>query len=219
MAWAPIAAATIPIVYDMFRQKPGAPNLNFPGGGVMPDRSAYVQQLLDSAYNPQSNLYQLAIDRARQNISRDLARRGILGSAGEDQRAAAMTMLGNRFLETETARRAQALQAANAYDSARAGNAINIGNMMNENAWRSAGLQEQRDQAMIRNIGGLAGAGANYFTKQDERAQLDAQRLQDQENFNRYMSAFEGRQAQSGGTYYYPGMGLGQSKNPGQGER
>ncbi len=188
MAW---IAPLIPIAYDMIRQKPGAPRLDTSN---VPDRSAYIDQYLKGAFDPNSRLYQLAIQQANAQVNAELARRGIMGSAGEQLRSGNLTDLANKFLENEMARRGQALQVVGQMDRGQ----MDMSRLRNEQGWAELGLQEQRQRDMIRNASGAIGSVYGYYDKQDELKRQADREAQAQKNFEMYIGA----RSPSGGTYY-----------------
>lgn len=196
MAW----AGLIPIAYDMLRPKPGAPTINLP---ARPDRSAYINQILNNGFNPNNDLYKLAQESTMAKINQELAARGIMGSAATQAQSGTMAHLANNYVQNELNRQIAAMTMANNYDSGVMNDQMGVARMRSDQDWRSAGLDEQRGQAMVRNLGGLVDTYQRYNDKKDMNSRLDRWEAESNRRHDDMMRNYgQGTPAASGGTYY-----------------
>jgi hypothetical protein len=112
-----IAMVAAPMVVGALMPKPGTPQYNQPQGmNTFPE---YQRKLLESGFNPQSELYRVAGEQSAAQTNRQLARRGLGNTGlGMSTQTAAANDLANKFLSSETQRRALAYEKAVAPETA-----------------------------------------------------------------------------------------------------
>lgn len=170
-AAAPLAAIAAPFIAGAFTKRPKSPSYQYTG----PDRSHYIDQLLESGFNPQSELYNIATERANEDITRRLAMMGMGGSSlGQQAQAMTQAALANKFLEGEMGRRQAALETARGFDALTAG--ADAQRYQSDLAKYQS--QVEGNQNLISGIAGLAGTGLGY---------LGQSQIADQMNLNRQM--------------------------------
>lgn len=208
MAWVAAIAAAAQIAQMVAANNRKAPQGSGVGNIQLPDRSKYQAALLDTAFNPQSDVYQMASNRAMDLVNRDLANKGLGHSSfGNQAVSSAQADLAAKFLENEMQRRIQAYNAVTGYDIAKANQQQGVaGQQWNENL-ANYNLNAQKEDALYQGVGNLAGIGANYYGGVQQQNQIDAMNAQNQKNQDRYLSILDRSQAQgpSGGyTSYSP---------------
>lgn len=164
MSWGLIAAAAAPYVMSMFQDKPSMPGA--PAPVKMTDRSGLLNQILDSSFNPQNQIWVQAQERTMDNVNRALGRRGALGSSLALQlQNNASAELAKNWIEGEASRRASAFEAATGYDRAVAG--IDQANSKNAYDYAMAEYQDKlrRNQNQIAGISGLVNAGVQGYNQ------------------------------------------------------
>ena len=143
-------------------------------GGLFGNRSAsynapagpnmypeYQRRLLESAYNPNSQLYELAFRQNAGAINREAAKRGLAGSgAALGYQSQSAADLSNKILESETERRRSAYQTAVAPEVQAYQGRLQESQMK----YNQEAAEAERYNQMIGNIGsglgGIAGYGA-----------------------------------------------------------
>lgn len=164
-----LAAAVAPSLIGMMQRRPSMPGFGY----AAPDRESYVRQILSTGFNPQDEIYQLAMDKALSGVNTNLARSGLAGSSlyGQMQSMTAAD-LANKFLEGELNRRRLALDSAVQYDRSRLGPA--------EAAYNAqiAGYRDEmgRGSAMLGGIGNILGAVGQHYGQEQARQERAADR-------------------------------------------
>jgi hypothetical protein len=160
-----VAAVAAPMVIGAFMPKPSAPKYEAPAGpNMFPE---YQQKLLESAYNPQSDIYRVAGEQQAAMINRQLARRGLANSGmGVAAQTAAANDLANRFLQSETDRRAKAYQTAVAPEAAAYQGRLQASQSAYEAAADAYKQELAGRDAFLGGIGQLAGQVGKYGGEQ-----------------------------------------------------
>jgi|694.fasta_scaffold13615_13 hypothetical protein len=111
------AAAAAPLVSSLLMPRPSAPSgPDYSGIMAMmntPEMQAYRSQMLRNAFDPQSELYQTALNRALATSSRAMASRGLANSgAGLGYTQGMLQDLAAKFLDNQTGRQTAAYNSA-----------------------------------------------------------------------------------------------------------
>lgn len=187
-----------PVVLGALSGGPKAPSApNYSGVGL-PDRSKYQNMILDSAFNPQNELYRTATERMMADLNSQWTNRGLGISSAYDANARAnMAELANKFVENELARRNQAFNTVTGYDIANS--QLQAGQMRDTYGAQMQNYQNElaRNQQLYSGMSNLGQIYAGYAGRQDQNARMDRQDQIAQERFDRMMNA------QSGGQYSY----------------
>lgn len=111
MAWQYLAAAA-PYILGALQPKPDMPKYVAP---QTYDLSQYNRQLLNAAFNPNSNQYRMASDVVQEQVSRALARSGMAGSSvGAQMGLNAQNQLAQSYMDNLLQRGTGAIGAVNA---------------------------------------------------------------------------------------------------------
>jgi hypothetical protein len=179
---ASLAPALLGLGAEFLLPRPSFPSL--PAQQALPDRSAFSQQLLESAFSPQSDLLNLATQTAQGNLGRQLGRRGLTGGSFAQQAQSSLAAeLANKFLEGELARRQGALQTVTGVEQG----AANIQNQLAQQAFQNQmsefGVDAARRGNIIRGLTGIGGAVGGAFQQQASQQNIAAQRAADRDLF------------------------------------
>jgi len=185
MWWAPLAAAAIPAAVGMFQKRP-----SMSGGMVampqMPDRTAYIDQMLQTSFDPNSEIYQIAAEQLRAKVNQQLAQLGLMNSSyGINASTSSQAELARKFIEDAANRQRQGLGLALDNDRAVAEMQMGINTRNADNAYRAYLDEDQRKRDLVMGVSGLAGAGLSAYGNYQQAQELAANRVQQQENFNR----------------------------------
>lgn len=157
--WGYVAAAALPYLVGALQKKPKAPVMARPV-----DRSAYINQLLQMAMNPNSQQFKMASDVAQEQVNRALARQGLAGSSiGGQISANIQAKLANDFMNEQISRLGNALGIAQNQDQMGM-----QGNVAVYNAQRQAYEDALKRQAAVaQGVGNVVNAGyAGYQADQ-----------------------------------------------------
>lgn len=181
-----LGAALLPYVINAMTPRPDAPGA--PAPVVLPDRSKYQDMILQSGFNPQSELYNIATQRAMNEMNNQLINRGLASSSfGLNQLQSTQAELANKFLENEIQRRIQAFQAATGYDMQAAG----IQQNNNQAAYNHDMARYQREvgdrNAMVGGIGNLVNAGIGVYRQYQGDQQAALREANAQKRFDMMM--------------------------------
>lgn len=169
MSWPMIAAAAAPYVISQFQDKPSVPGA--PALRPMANRDAYINQILDHAFKPDSRSMKLASDQLQNQVSHALARRGLAGSSiGASVLSSSLSDLAAKWAEMQSQQQNQAMQTVMGYDKSRADgfNQQLMMNYGNDLARYNAGVQENANQ--VAGLGGMINAGTQlYYQDQNNR--------------------------------------------------
>lgn len=208
MAWVPYALAAAPSIYSMMQGHPSAPGIPDYSKFALPDRSGYQKQLLDSGFNPQSELYKIASQQAMGSVQNDLVNRGLGNSSyGNQAISSAQATLAQKFLENELQRRIAAFQAATGYDISNSNIQAGLAGKTYDARMGQYGNQIAQQQGDMRDLQGLAGLGMSAYGNSQANSRADAAALQAQQNYDNYMKAAYPQQAPTGGYYQAPVYG------------
>jgi hypothetical protein len=180
-----LGLAMAPMVLDQLMPRPeypGGPSMAMP---VMPDRTKYLNSVLETGFNPDSDLYRLAADEVGNQVRSQLARMGMGGSSyGLQAMGGAQMDLARKFAAEQFEKRLKALSMANGMDQfvAEMQMGVNRGNAMD--AMNRFNYENERRNQMIGGVGNLAAAGSQYITQQQTRGDQLAWREQQQRNFD-----------------------------------
>lgn len=212
MGWWMVAAAAAPYVMSAMQKKPKAPGA--PGAVQMPDRSQYINGMLDTAYNPNSEQWGMAADRAADQVNRILGRQGMAGSSvGMQAHQAAQAQIAQAWLADQAQRQAQAMQIVNQYDTGRgnlaAGQAAQQYNYAND-AYNRA---NQANAAQVQGISNMVGAGMQMYNQHQADQRWDQMMEQNQQILNN-QQAFYGTPGSAPNNYTSPEYQYGQQPMP-----
>ena len=166
--WWTLAAAALPYVMGALQKKPDQPGAPAPVN--LPDRSAYINQMLRSGFNTDSTMYRNASDGVQEQVNRALARQGLRGSSiGMNAMIQGQNQVAQSFIDMQQERQQKAFQQASAYDMARAGveqgnsqAAANYANQIYNDA-------RARQAGVIKGVGDTANAAMNAYGRQQDR--------------------------------------------------
>lgn len=208
-----MAIASVPTLAGMFMPKPGMPGPSGAYGVSLPDRSGYQNQMLQTGFSPNSQLYQIASQQGLANINNDLASKGVgYSSMGNMALSAAQAQMANEFLKSETQRQIASFNAATGYDIAGANTKLGIAGAQNQDAWARYNAANTNQQGFYNGLSGLASAGLGAYGMSSMQDQIAKQQQQQQSQFNAWMSPANGNAA--GGPYSAPpGMNYGLGAN------
>lgn len=162
--WWAVAAAAVPYVMSAMQGKPKRPGA--PTRTAMPDRSGQVNQMLDMAFNPNSQSYQLASDASADQVNRILARSGHAGSSGGAQLMAnTQANLAQAWIDGQAQRQSQALSAAANYDRGVA--QVAQGNNDAAYSYDRAMYEDQmkRNANQVQGVSNMIGAGVGAYNQ------------------------------------------------------
>lgn len=209
----PLALTAAPyLAQALFGDHPQMPGPSPVANVKLPDRSGYQNQILSSGFDPHSELYRIATERAMANINNNLANRGMGNSSmGVAAQAHSQSELANAFLESELQRRIQAFQAATGYDIAGANVQMGVANAQNADAWKRYDASNKENQQMWGGIQGLFQAGASAYGGYQQQgiaadARAQAQANFDKEMFYKYGAPYSSPQKASTGGYIDSGI-------------
>lgn len=193
-------AGMVPAVAGMFMNNgdyPSGPNYSQANAYMnSPEMAAYRRALMGSAFNPQTDIYNIASDRAYAQGNRAAASRGLgnsgagLGYVGQMQND-----LANQFTKDEFARRLQAYQAVSGAQNQQANMAMSMANSQygaDQNVYNN---NVASTGAFLGGLGSLANAGVsayNYNNTQNNNSSL----------MNSYMNRSPGYGGQAAGSVY-----------------
>lgn len=171
--WWTLAAAAIPYVVSAMQKKPSMPGA--PNAVSLPDRSAYVNQLLDTAYNPNSSTWLLASKEAEDQVARALGRQGAMGSSvGNQTMSNVQTALAAKWLEDAVSRQEGALNTAIGYDRAQAGQGSENSRDAYNYAMDAYKNKVAENTAQVQGISNLVNAGVGAYNQQQYQDRYDA---------------------------------------------
>lgn len=138
-----------------------------------PEMLGYRNQLMDTAFNPNNDLYNTAMSRSMASGNRLAASRGLgTSGAGLGFIQNAQNDLSNKFVEGEFQRRLQAYQAATGAAQSQAQMGMNMAN--NQYDARMAGYND--DQAgragLIGGLGSMVNAGVSAYNYNQQQSDL-----------------------------------------------
>ncbi len=176
---ASIAASAIPTVASLFMNngsRPSGPDYS----AVMaylnsPEMAGYRNSLLNTAFNPNSDIYRIASDRAYAQANRAVASRGLGNSgAGLGYIGQMQNDLANQFTENEFQKRLQAYNAVAGRDSAAMQMLGGMANQSYDAALSNYNANADANAGLIGGIGTMARAGVTAYTRQQELNALNA---------------------------------------------
>lgn len=209
MAWWMVAAAAAPYVAAALQKKPKRPNA--PAPVPLKNRDGSIDQMMDSAFNPNNKAWMEAQQRTMDETNRALGRRGMLGSSiGMQLQGNAEAQLAEAWLREKAAREANALRVAMDYDKGQAGwqqgqneTQYNYG----MDAYKEA---MQRNANQVQGMSNMINAGIGYYNQQQMQDRLDQMVAKDP-----YPQVYYGAPSQStmapypytdpSAAHYYPG--------------
>jgi len=176
--WQYIAAAAVPYVIGALQKKPKKPSAPTPV--ALPDRSKYLDMILQSGFNTDSRMYDQASDQVRDQVNRALAQQGLAGSSvGAVASIEGQNRVAQSFID-EKLKRQQAAMAAVQTQDAMAAN-IQQGNSQaayqyaqdayNARLASQAGVQQ--------GMGQIVNAGANAYYANNAKSTYDQRRAED----------------------------------------
>jgi hypothetical protein len=206
--WLELAAIAAPYIIGATQKKPKAPGMF--RQEAMPNRDVYNQQLLDAAFNPDSNQYRMASDVVQEQVNRALARQGLAGSSpGIQLGATAQAQLATSWADEQLRRQQAALQAVNQSDFQRASMANQNAQTAYEVAANQYKDQLARQQGAAQGVGALFGGLSNIYGQQQQNQLMDQRRAEDRS----FMMDLYGR---AGAQPSYGTPGPGYNIQPGQ---
>lgn len=176
---ATLAASAIPTVASLLMNngsRPAGPDYS----AIMaylnsPEMAGYRSALLNSAFNPNTDIYRIASDQAYAQGNRAVASRGLgTSGAGLGYLSSIQTDLANKFAESEFQKRLQAYNAVAGKDSAAMGLMTNMANQSYDAALNNYNYNADSNAGLIGGLGTLARAGITAYTRQQELAGLNS---------------------------------------------
>lgn len=172
--WGQIALAAAPFVMSQLQDKPDRPAYN-PNAAPLRDLSGYQNQILDMAFNQNSDTYRLAAEVAADNVNRMLARQGLAGSSpGAQLSANLQAKMAQDWVDQQLNRGLQGLDAV--YNQDLQAKQYAMGNYDKDFQARMGDYTQRRlDQnSNIRGISDLISAGSNIYGQHQMNKRLDA---------------------------------------------
>ena len=173
-------AGMVPAVAGMFMNNgdyPSGPNYSQANAYMnSPEMAAYRRALMGSAFNPQTDIYNIASDRAYAQANRAAASRGLgnsgagLGYVGQMQND-----LANQFTKDEFQRRLQAYQTVSGQQNQQAQMAMQMANSQYGAGQDNYNNNVASTGAFLGGLGQLANMGVsayNYSNNQDMNREL-----------------------------------------------
>lgn len=157
---ASVAAAAIPSMVSMLMPRQNAPSGPDYSAAMAylnsPEMLAYRNSLLESAYSPQSDIYQIAGNQAMAGANRIAASRGLGNSgAGIGFVQNSQNELARKFQEGEFQRRLQAYQAAISGGTAQGNMMMNMADKNYAAQMANYNRSVDNDAAMVGSIGSM----------------------------------------------------------------
>jgi len=205
--WGQIAAITLPYVLSAMQDKPDRPEYRPPSGGQLPDRSGYLDEILQEGFSPQTELYEQATDVISDKIARQMGRRGLGSSSfASSAQSAALSDLANKYLENELKRKMDAVNTVTGYDMNKQRLAQNAYDAAYQAQMGDYKDQMDRQAAVTQGVAGMAQAGLGLY----QRQQMANQRQQNYDDLIAAMQSPSSGQSQAsyvpyGGYYPTPG--------------
>lgn len=198
-----LLAGAVPLAYGALTPKPSTPSpIDFSGiysRMNSPEMMNYKNQMLQSAFNPNSMLYNIASQRALAGSNRALAQRG-MGSSGVGLNYINQNMqdLANSYLDKQNGRMQGAYGAAISPDIQQAQLMASLASQQNQDAWNRYNNQSQGQAAMATSLGNFANAGLSAYNygQQNQTNQANNDRM-----FNLYSNMYGGGNNQPGSYY------------------
>ena len=172
---AAMAASAIPTVASLFMDngsRPAGPDYS----AVMaylnsPDMRGYRNSLMNTAFDPNADIYRIASDQAYAQANRAAASRGLGNSgAGLGYISHAQTELANKFAENEFQKRLQAYNAVAGRDSAAMSMLTGMANSQYDAAMGAYDARSAGNAGLIKGIGQMANAGLAAYSRQQDLA-------------------------------------------------
>lgn len=183
MAWAALAAAAVPLIMDAMKGKPDMPQM---AAISRPDRSNYINQLLASGFDPQSEIYSLAAKEMSNQVNRQLALLGLTNSSyGMGMMNDAQSDLARKFAADAFQKQLQAMTMVSNYDNAIVNQQMDQNQALYNAAMGNYNAQMGDRNSQIQGWANLAGTAAGAYTSHQEQKRIDAQRAEDRAFFER----------------------------------
>lgn len=129
-----------------------------------PEMRKYREQMLNNAFNPQSDLFRTASDQAYAQANRAAASRGLgTSGAGLGFVQSAQTNLANKFLENETQRQIQAYNAATNSITGIANSMTGMANNQYNADMARWQAQQDYNAGIAGGLGGIVRAGLSAY--------------------------------------------------------
>lgn len=139
-----------------------------------PEMRKYREQMLNNAFNPQSDLFRTASDQAYAQANRAAASRGLgTSGAGLGFVQSAQTNLANKFLENETQRQIQAFNAATNSITGIANSMTGMANNQYDADMARWNAGQDRTAGIVGGLTGMAQAGLSAYGRQNEMDRLE----------------------------------------------
>lgn len=164
MAWWAVAAAAVPYVMSAFQDKQKMPGA--PAPVQTPDRTGLINQIQDTAFNPQNAIWASASKQAEDSVARTLGRRGALNtSLGMQLQSNTQAEIAKKWLEGQAERENAALNAIVGYDRMKAG--LDRDNSSAAYDYSMAKYKDAttRQANQIAGMSGMINAGVNAYNQ------------------------------------------------------
>ena len=170
-------ASAIPTVAGMIlpgQQRPQGPDYSAAYALLnSPEMQMYRKQLMSSAYDPNSEIFRIASDRAYAQGNRAVASRGLgTSGAGMGFVQQGQNDLANKFAEGEFQRRLQAFNAINGANNGVVGQMNSMANNTYDANMGNYNAGQASNNQFIQGIGSLANAGISAYTYNNRNADL-----------------------------------------------
>ncbi len=172
-------ASAVPAVLSMFGSRgrsPAGPDYS----QIMaylnsPEMVGYRNQLMDTAFNPNNELFDTAMSRSMASGNRLAASRGLgTSSAGLGFVQGAQNDLANKFAENEFQRRLQAYGAVTNAAQSQAGIGINMLNQQHQDNMGRWNNENDFEAGLVGSIGGMARAGLSAYGEASRARELES---------------------------------------------
>lgn len=176
---ASVASAAIPTVMAMLMPRQNAPSGPDYSAAIAylnsPEMLAYRNSMLESAYSPQSDIYQIAGNQAMANANRIAASRGLgTSGAGIGFVQNSQNELARKFQENEFMRRLQAYQAAISGGTAQGNMMMNMADKNYAARLGNYNREVEGQAGLIGGVGNMVNAGISAYNYQQNQDRLNS---------------------------------------------
>lgn len=162
--WWAVAAAAAPYVIAALQKKPHRPGA--PAPIPLQNRDPQIDQMMDTAFNPNSQTYNLASQHAMENVNRALGRQGMGGSSvGAQLHQGTQSKLAQAWLQEQAQRQQSAMQIAQEYDRNQAGWQAQQNDAQYKYAMDAYGEANKRNANQVAGVSNMINAGVGAYNQ------------------------------------------------------
>jgi hypothetical protein len=200
------AAMLVPTIAGMLTSRPKMPNMQA-AMPAMPDRSKYMNTMLDTSFNPNSEIYALAADQLGEQVRQQLALLGLTNSSmGNNMMINQQSELARKFIEDAARRQQAGLGMALGYDMDVAKMQMGLDGQNFDRSMMNYQMRDQEKRELIGGLGSAIGGGISYHQNQQMLDAVKANQARMTANFNNTFGIAPGG-SQYGVPYTMPQIG------------